>query len=222
MFQFLANPCHGRCRNEELQLCRQLVERFPSGQLMIQHIFKEEVMRVNRIRLAFVVVVVCLLHMPIDGVSAPTGAYSAGMRAGDSINGEDTEQYDIFVARELPWRRQFASGWSLGSLCELSVNVLNRDEEDGLSASLSTDLVLTSPQHKVVYFAGVGVGAMEDSVLGDYDFGGPLFFLSHAGVRLPLSSIFSVAIRLSHQSNGSIYDKNPSLNLAQIELRFTF
>ncbi|MGW8157074.1 MAG: acyloxyacyl hydrolase [Desulfoprunum sp.] len=39
---------------------------------------------------------------------------------------------------------------------------------------------------------------------------------------MPLSSIFSVAVRLSHQSNGSIYDKNPSLNLAQIELRFTF
>lgn len=179
-------------------------------------------MRVNRIGLVLIVFVGCLLHMPTDGVSAATGAYSAGMRVGDSINGEEIEQYDIFVARKLPWSRQLSSGWNLGTLCEFSVNVLNRDEEDGLSASISTDLLLTSPQHKVVYFAGVGAGAMEDSVLGDYDFGGALFFLSHAGVRLPLSSIFSVAVRLSHQSNGSIYDKNPSLNLAQIELRFTF
>ena len=67
-------------------------------------------MRVNRMRLALIVFVVCLLHMPTDGISAPTGAYSAGMRARDSINGEDTEQYDIFVARELPWSRQLTSG----------------------------------------------------------------------------------------------------------------
>jgi hypothetical protein len=28
--------------------------------------------------------------------------------------------------------------------------------------------------------------------------------------------------RYSHMSNGSIYDKNPSLNLNMVELRFTF
>jgi hypothetical protein len=42
-------------------------------------------MRVNRIRLALIVFVGCLLHMPTDGVSASTGAYSAGMRVGDSM-----------------------------------------------------------------------------------------------------------------------------------------
>jgi hypothetical protein len=179
-------------------------------------------MRVKKIYLSTLVLISCLLYMPVVAVSAESDTYTTGFRLGTPTLGEGIEQYEIFFGRALPWSWQLASDWELNSRGELSLNALYQQEENGLSASLATDLVLSSPRYPFVFFAGVGVGVLEDSVLGDYDFGGPVFFLSHAGVSLPLSPRLSVALRYSHQSNGHIYNKNPSLNLCQIEFRFSF
>lgn len=149
-------------------------------------------------------------------------AYNAGLRAGTSLRGEDIVQADVFVSRQLPWTKNFTCGWNLKSSAELALNILHNDEEDGLSASISTDLHLSSPQHRFFFFSGVGAGALEDPVLGDYDFGGPIFFLFHAGAGLQMTHSVSLTYRYAHQSNGHIYINNPSLNLHQLELRYFF
>lgn len=179
-------------------------------------------MRVKKIYLSALILMSCLLSILVTALSAESDTYTTGFRLGTPILGEGVGQNEIFVCRALPWSLQLASDWELRSRGELTLNALYQQEENGLSASLSTDLLLSSSRYPFVIFAGVGVGVLEDSVLGDYDFGGPVFFLSHAGVSLPLSSRLSVALRYSHQSNGHIYNKNPSLNLCQIEFRFSF
>ena len=148
--------------------------------------------------------------------------YNAGLRVGTSLRSEGIEQADMFVSRQLPWKKNFTCGWNLQSSAELALNVLQNDEEDGLSASLSTDLHLFSPRHRFSFFSGVGAGALEDPVLGDYDFGGPIFFLFHAGAGLQIAHSVSLSYRYAHQSNGHIYINNPSLNLNQLELRYSF
>ena len=148
--------------------------------------------------------------------------YNAGLRVGTSLRSEGIEQADMFVSRQLPWKKNFTCGWNLQSSAELALNVLHNDEEDGLSASLSTDLHLFSPRHRFFFFSGVGTGALEDPVLGDYDFGGPIFFLFHAGAGLQITHSVSLSYRYAHQSNGHIYINNPSLNLQQLELRYSF
>jgi Lipid A 3-O-deacylase (PagL) len=171
------------------------------------------------------IVVSCLvlgLVPPVAMAEDEIPAYNAGLRVGTSLRGEDIEQADIFVSKKLPWTKSFTCGWNLRSSAELALNILHNDEEDGLSASISTDLHLSSPQHRYFFFSGVGAGALEDSALGDYDFGGPIFFLFHAGAGLQMTHSLSLSYRYAHQSNGHIYINNPSLNLHQLELRYSF
>ncbi len=171
--------------------------------------------------LILLVVTLCLIS---TAAGASTGFVSSaiGLRSGLSLRGEEIEQYDIFFARELPWTRTHTSGWRLESSGELTASLLHREEEDGLSTSLSLDLSLLSPDRRFSLGSGGGAGLLEDYVLGEYDFGGPIFFLFHAGFRLQLHPRVSLGYRYSHQSNGHIYNKNPSLNLHQLELQFSF
>jgi hypothetical protein len=161
-----------------------------------------------------------------DTVPAATakeiGPYSVGARFGTSVRGEDTEQADIFVARNLSWNRELASGWDLGTAIELDLSLLQHDDEEVAAGSISTDLVLSSPKDRFFLLSGVGVGVLEDDVLGDIKYGGPVFFLFHAGAGLRLTPWLSLGYRYSHMSNGGIYSRNPSLNLSMVELRFTF
>lgn len=148
--------------------------------------------------------------------------YGAGMRAGTSIMGEDIEQADFFIARQLPWTKSFDCGWNLQASAELSLNILHNEAENGASISVSTDVDLASPQHRYFFLSGVGTGVLEDSAIGDHYFGGPIFFLFHAGTGFHITDNLSLAWRYAHQSNGHIYINNPSLNLNQIELRYRF
>ena len=145
-----------------------------------------------------------------------------GLRAGIPIMDEDINQYDFFFARNLPWTKTLDSGWQIESAAELALHALYRSDEHGVSASFSTDLHVLPPESRIFGIVGVGVGALEDYVLGDYDFGGPIFFLFHAGAGLRLTEKISITCRYAHQSNGHIYTSNPSLNLSQIELRYSF
>ncbi|MBB5349445.1 acyloxyacyl hydrolase [Desulfoprunum benzoelyticum] len=151
-----------------------------------------------------------------------TGLYSTGARFGTSFRGEDTDQADFFVARKLPWARNLSSGWNLGAAVELDLSILQHDDEEVVAGSVSTDLILSSPGHRFFLLTGVGAGVLEDEILGDINFGGPVFFLFHAGAGLRLTPWLSLGYRYSHMSNGGIYSRNPSLNLNMVELRFTF
>ena len=147
---------------------------------------------------------------------------SVGFRASTSFRGEDITQGDLFVAHRLPWSWTFSPGWDIATRAELALSDLHQENDDGLSASMSTDLVLSTPLPRVTFNTGVGAGVLEDSVIGDHDLGGPIFFLFHAGAALRLTPILSLGYRYGHQSNGHIYSRNPSLNLHQLELRFSF
>lgn len=151
-----------------------------------------------------------------------TGLYSVGARFGTSFRGEDTDQADIFVARKLPWNWGLPSGWNLGTSGELDLSILQHDDEETVAASIATDLILSSPKDRFFLLSGIGAGVLEDEVLGDINFGGPFFFIFHAGAGLRLTPWLSLGYRYSHMSNGGIYDRNPSLNLNMVELRFTF
>lgn len=173
--------------------------------------------------LKFLILIFLLSAVPTTGTAGEIGLYSTGIRVGTSVRGEDTEQGDIFVARKLPWSWKLSTNWNLDSTGELALSVLQHDDEEIMAGSISTDLFMSSTQHKFFFFSGVGAGAMEDEgVVADYDFGGPIFFLFHAGAGLRLTPWLSLSYRYGHQSNGSIYDKNPSLNLNMVEVRFHF
>jgi hypothetical protein len=134
----------------------------------------------------------------------------------------DFQQYEIFGAWPLPWKSRFSSGWQLEPMLDLSVGVLDGEDETGGKFAAGVDLFWFSPDRVVSMVAGMGAGVMTQDVYGDVDFGGPVFFRFLAGLNYWLSPSFSVGYRYLHESNGSIYDKNPSLNMHQFEIRLHF
>jgi hypothetical protein len=164
-----------------------------------------------------------LAAVPTTGTAGEPGLYSTGIRLGTSFRSDDVDQGDFFIARKLPWSWTLSPNWNLDSTGELALSVIQGDDEEIMAGSISTDLFMTSPQHMLFFFTGVGAGVMEDEgVFADIDLGGPVFFLFHAGAGLRLTPWLSLSYRYAHQSNGSIYDKNPSLNLNMVEMRFHF
>ena len=173
--------------------------------------------------LKFLIFSLLLSAVPTIGTAGEIGLYSTGIRLGTSFRSDDIDQGDFFIARKLPWSWTLSPNWNLDSTGELALSVLQGDDEEIMAGSISTDLFMSSTQHMLFFFTGVGAGAMEDEgVLGDIDFGGPVFFLFHAGAGLRLTPWLSLSYRYAHQSNGHIYEKNPSLNLNMVELRYHF
>ena len=148
--------------------------------------------------------------------------FASGLRIGSSVRGEQVLQTDIFVGKALPWGWKLSPDWILDTMGEMALSWIHHDEGNGAEASVSTDLVLSSPVHKLVYTAGIGVGLLADSTIGELELGGPIFFLGHFGISLPLGQNFSLSARYSHQSNGHLYDENPSINLVQVGFGYYF
>ena len=148
--------------------------------------------------------------------------FTSGLRIGSSVRGEQVLQTDIFVGKALPWGWKLSPDWNLDTMGEMAVSWIHQDEGNGAEASVSADLVLSSPVHKLVYTAGIGVGLLADSTIGKLELGGPVFFLGHFGISLPLGQNFSLSARYSHQSNGHLYDENPSINLVQVGFGYYF
>lgn len=163
-----------------------------------------------------------LAPAPITAQTIDERFWTVGARIGTSLRGEDITQADFFLGRNLPWSWTISPGWDLTTAGELTLSGLHRSDENGASMSISTDLFLTTPLPRLILTTGVGAGLMEDPALGDYDFGGSIFFLFHAGAAIHLSPRLCLGYRYGHQSNGHIYENNPSLNLHQLELRWSF
>ncbi len=160
--------------------------------------------------------------IPSHAEAAAAGRPDYGVRVGATFSGEDFQQYEVFGAFSLPWVKNFRDGWRLGSDVDLSAGVLHGAGDTGGKVAGAVDLLLFSPSRQFSMTAGFGAGLQSKEHFGDNDFGGPLYFLFQAGLSYWFTPSFSVGYRFHHESNGSIYDTNPSLNLHAIELRLTF
>lgn len=170
----------------------------------------------------FLTLLLSLVPVSLAAQTVDGEIWAVGARIGTSLRGEDITQADLFLSRKLPWSWSVSPEWNLTTAGELTLSGLHRSDENGASMSISTDLFLTTPLPWLALSTGVGVGLMEDPALGDYDFGGPVFFLFHAGAAVHITPRLCLGYRYGHQSNGHIYENNPSLNLHQLELRWSF
>jgi hypothetical protein len=134
----------------------------------------------------------------------------------------DFKQYEIFGALPLPWISRLSNDWQFEPMLDLSVGILDGEDETGGKFAAGVDLFWFSPERVLSLMAGIGAGVMTEEVYGDVDFGGPVFFRFLAGVNYWLNPSLSVGYRYLHESNGSMYDKNPSLNMHQFEIRLHF
>ncbi len=135
---------------------------------------------------------------------------------------ESFQQYDLFGTLPLPWTYQWEAGWRIESLADLTLSVLHGEGETGGTIAIGPDLFLLCPRRWIALNMGGGFGFYDDHKYGEFDFGGPFFFHFQTGATVFLHPSLSLGYRYHHKSNGNIYDKNPSLNMHQFELRFRF
>ncbi len=145
-----------------------------------------------------------------------------GVRAGTSFNtDEDMTVIDIFSAWELSWNKEFSSGWKLVPALDVTLSYLNGGGDKGARIGSSIDLFFVSPEKKLSFIAGLGAGVFFEEDYGELEFGGLVCFLGQLGVNYWFTKNFSAGYRFHHQSNGSLYDTNPGMNLHQLEVRFS-
>lgn len=150
--------------------------------------------------------------------------YPFGIRISTTMDRDDIyfEQYEVFTSFELPWTSKFPNDWHFESMLDFGVAIIDGQGETGGKGAAVIDFFIYSPNRIVSLKTGIGAGVMSDDELGDADFGGPIFFRFNVGVNYWPTSNFSIGYGLYHESNGSIYTKNPSLNMHQLELRMHF
>ncbi len=175
----------------------------------------------------FLLLFIFFLHpiIPAYGEENDLFPFSVGVRA--AINARNTSKYDVyqyemFTSKPLPWTWRWDAGWKLRTRAEATFGVIRGKGEASGIVSIGPDLLLDTPEKRFTASTGGGIGLLGDPMLGDIDFGGPVFFRFHAGLMYHPVEYVSIGYRYYHMSNGHIYGSNSSLNLHQAEISFHF
>ncbi|WP_136809318.1 acyloxyacyl hydrolase [Desulfosediminicola flagellatus] len=171
-----------------------------------------------------VVVVLCISFSCIysNAMAASLSDVALGVRVATNIDDEDFTQYEVFGAVPLPWRSHLSNGWEFETMLDLSIGVMEAENDTGGKFTAAVDALFYSPDRTLSLVAAMGIGVMTREVYDGVDFAGPVFFRFQGGLNYWLNQSFSVGYRFLHESNGSMYDKNPSLNMHQFEMRVHF
>ena len=147
-----------------------------------------------------------------------------GFRFGYPLERNDGDfwQYELYGAWRLPFSSTFRCGWRMETLLDVTLAQQDGEGDQGRKISTSGELLFHSPQGRWPLLAGLGVGVLAEEEVGDVDYAGPVFFIFNGGPSYWFSDKVSLGYRYHHESNGSIYDKNPSVNMHQLEVRISF
>jgi hypothetical protein len=161
---------------------------------------------------------------PHAGNAEETDWTAVGFRAGLSATdgSEDFEQYEMFATHGLPWSWQLAPGWFLSTNINLSAGALRGGGETGFIGSVGPSVTLSMVQDLILLDGGISAALLSEHKFGQENFGGPMQFVSHVGIRFKLGGNLGVGYRFQHMSNASIYNRNPGLELHMLELSYFF
>ncbi len=174
--------------------------------------------------LRVVLVVICISCNSVftNALAAPLSDTAFGVRVATDIDDEDFTQYEIFCAVPLPWTYQLPNNWQVETLLNVSAGALESENDTGGRFVAGVDALFFTTDRSLSLVAAMGVGLMTEEVYDGVDFGGPVFFRFQGGLSYWFNPSFSIGYRFLHESNGAIYDKNPSLNMHQFEIRVKF
>lgn len=149
---------------------------------------------------------------------------SIGLRGGvnDHRNEEDFKQYEGYATWQLPWHRQWNSGWRFGTYLEANAGVLRGGGESAFVGSIGPGLYFSSFVEKLDISMGINQTIISKHKFGGENLGGPVEFTSHIGLNLNFARHFTIGYRLQHMSNFVVYEHNPGLNMHMIEVGYRF
>jgi hypothetical protein len=150
---------------------------------------------------------------------------TSGMARGSEVGGSiglqllgntDLVQYEMEIRQPLPFSTTLGSRLKVTSAVEMSLGLAREKgvahSEIGRFALIPELIAEMHPCLQIL--AGIGAGFMGgDGEFTQHDLGGPFFFASKFGLRLPVTPSWGVALLYYHQSNGGLYEHNASLNM---------
>lgn len=184
-------------------------------------------MKTTRTALCFAMVFCLIMPVTFSFAEEEGVDFTLGARIGTTggTDEQDFVQYELVGTFEFPWtREEDSSPWDFSTWVELAAGLLDgeQEEEDSAVGSLTVGITAFAPDEVFAYSVGLGAGVLEEEQVGPTNFGGPVFFIFRAGIDLYLTKSLSIGYNFLHQSNGSIYDENPSLNLHSFEIEYHF
>jgi len=153
-------------------------------------------------------------------------AAEVGLGYGREMRGEtDLEQYELFGRQSLSYTAEWGDTIKLSSVLEYGAALIHYyGPDDAVTGRFSVmPMVILSLYKNINVLTGIGAGFMVGQTdFGEHELDGPIMFNAKIGLQVLLGESWGVEYTFYHQSNGSIYDNNDSLNMNQLALTFRF
>ena len=137
----------------------------------------------------------------------------------------DIEQYEVFDRHLLTYTAEWGNIAKVSSAVEFGAALIHYyGSDEVLTGRFSAmPMVMISPHENINILAGIGAGFMVGQTeFGEHDLDGPILFNAKIGLQFLLGKSWGLEYTYYHQSNGSIYDSNDSLNMNQLAVTLHF
>ena len=168
--------------------------------------------RTRLLRQLLLPVVFCALLVPAAGYAEEMRLLNLGLRvriSGETVLGKDQPEefkaYDLSANFNLPWRRNFGSGWGIGTRLMTSVGTMRGGGESGFVFSLAPAIAWEREDRRVFVDAGAGAALLSRYQFGTQDFGGTFQFALTAGAGFPLNKSLGLGYRYMHYSDAGLH-----------------
>ena len=187
------------------------------------HSFQLELMVIMKIQKTLLMLVIgyCIAFLP-----GTVPAAEVGLGYGRQFRSEtDIEQYEIFDRQPLPYTAEWGNIAKVSSAVEFGAALIHYYGPDSVETGRfsAMPMIIISPHENINILAGIGAGFMVGQTeFGEHDLDGPILFNAKVGLQFLLGKGWGLEYTYYHQSNGSIYDSNDSLNMNQLAVTFKF
>lgn len=150
-----------------------------------------------------------------------------GVSGGSPIGEEQRirfQQGDVAMTARLPWEREIASEWILGTKILGSAGLLRgAKEENAVVTFLPLDIWFGRKDGLVAIDVGGGFGLLSDYKFGPQNFGGPFQFVWTFGITSRFWGPVGAGYHFQHYSDATLYGKDSrGVDLHLFELVYWF
>lgn len=172
---------------------------------------------------------VVMFSVCIMAISPLTDAKEAdwlqvGVRSGvgETGNGFDMKQYEMFGLYRLPWGHHFSPSTALTTRLDGTFGGLEHQKQTGLIATLSPTIAMGFAHDRISLNGGIGAALLSERRFERINFGGNFQFRLHGGADVNISRHIAAGYRFQHMSNANTFENNPGLNLHMVEFAYRF
>lgn len=135
------------------------------------------------------------------------------------LGNTDLVQYEMDIRQPLPHSTTLGGRVKVTSAVEVSLGLARENDvaHSGIGRFALIPELIAELHPRLEILGGIGAGFMGgDGEFTKHNLGGPFFFASKFGLRLPVTPSWGVTLLYYHQSNGGLYEHNSSLNMQMV------